>query len=214
MSSRDLSSLDRLIGAVDNALKTASAGPAPASRRNPSVDVPDTALDDRERRHAAGLMRINHAGEVAAQALYQGHAVMARDPAVARHMQEAAAEERDHLAWCEERLRELGAAPSRLGPVWYASAFAIGAASGVLGDRWSLGFVAETERQVAEHLGDHLQKLPQKDARSRAIVQQMRKEEAAHGREAEEKGGAALPLPVRKLMQASAQLMKRSAYWL
>lgn len=214
MSSRRLSPLDRLLGAVDNALKTVASGPVTAARPNPSAGIPDKQLADRDRRHAAGLMRINHAGEVAAQALYQGHAVMARDPEVARHMQHAAAEERDHLAWCEHRLAELGAGPSRLSPLWYAGAFAIGAASGALGDRWSLGFVAETERQVAEHLRDHLQKLPRDDARSRAIVRRMRDEEEAHGLQAEQKGGAPLPRPVRNLMRAGARVMKRSAYWL
>jgi ubiquinone biosynthesis monooxygenase Coq7 len=214
MTSRHLTPLDRLLGAVDNALKTVAAGPGSAARPNPSANIPDERLADSERRHAAGLMRVNHAGEVAAQALYQGHAVMARDPEVARHMQHAAAEERDHLAWCEDRLRELGASPSRLSPLWYAGAFAIGAASGALGDRWSLGFVAETERQVAEHLGDHLQQLPRDDARSRAIVSKMREEEAAHGLQAEQKGGAPLPRPLRNLMRASARVMKRSAYWL
>lgn len=214
MSSRHLSPLDRLLGAVDNALKTVASGPATAARPNPAAGIPDQPLADPERRHAAGLMRINHAGEVAAQALYQGHAVMARDPSVAQHMQSAAAEEHDHLAWCEDRLRELGAGPSRLSPLWYAGAFAIGAASGVMGDRWALGFVAETEKQVADHLRDHLERLPQKDARSRAIVRRMRDEEAAHGLQAEEKGGAPLPRPIRNLMRASAQVMKRSAYWL
>ncbi|MGB5245264.1 MAG: 2-polyprenyl-3-methyl-6-methoxy-1,4-benzoquinone monooxygenase, partial [Woeseia sp.] len=209
-----LSSLDRLLGVVDNALKTASSGTAAGRRANPAADIPEPPLADSDRRRAAGLMRVNHAGEVAAQALYQGHAVMARDPATARHMREAAAEEHDHLVWCEQRLRELRSGPSRLCPLWYAGAFAIGAASGVLGDRWSLGFVAETERQVADHLQDHLQRLPADDTRSRAIVQQMREEEAAHGKQAEQRGGTPLPPPLRKLMQASAQLMKRSAYWL
>ncbi|MBT8097297.1 MAG: 2-polyprenyl-3-methyl-6-methoxy-1,4-benzoquinone monooxygenase [Woeseia sp.] len=214
MENRNLSLIDRLVGSLDNALKTVTEQHASSTRPNPSADVPDSQLADGERRHAAGLMRINHAGEVAAQALYQGHAALARDPGIAQHMRDAAVEERDHLLWCEERLQELGAGPSRLSPFWYAGAFAIGAASSALGDRWSLGFVAETERQVADHLKDHLDRLPAKDARSRAIVRQMREEEAAHCMEAEQKGAAELPRVVRKMMQMSAQVMKRSAYWL
>ena len=214
MQSRKLSAVDRLLGACENALRTVSNTPSASSRRSPAAELPDTELSGSARRHAAGLMRINHAGEVAAQALYQGHAAVARDPGVAEHMRAAASEERDHLRWCEERLDELGAAPSRLSPIWYAGAFAIGATSGLLGDRWSLGFVAETERQVADHLRDHLQRLPAEDERSRAIVARMREEEAAHGMEAEQKGAAELPRPVRRLMRVSAEVMKRSAYWL
>ncbi len=214
MPHRTLSPVDRLLGAVDNALRTVTSSQSGSSRPNPAGDLQDADLEERERRHAAGLMRVNHAGEVAAQALYQGHAAVARDPEVAAHMLQAAAEERDHLLWCEQRLHELESSPSRLSPVWYAGAFAIGAASGILGDRWSLGFVAETERQVAEHVRDHLERLPEGDQRSRAIVRQMRDEEAAHGEQAEERGAAPLPGPVRELMRATAQVMKRSAYWL
>ncbi len=212
MRTRELSGIDRLLGVVDNALRTVAASDSSASRPNPAANVEDTPLDDAERRHAAALMRINHAGEIAAQALYLGHAAVARDRDVAAHLREAADEERDHLHWCEQRLAELGAAPSRLGPLWYAGAFAIGAASGVLGDRWSLGFVAETERQVAEHLRDHLDRLPAADRRSRAIVEKMHDEEAAHGRAAEQRGAVPLPGAVRRLMRASANVMKRTAY--
>lgn len=214
MSGRQLSSVDRLLGVVDNALRSAGTTRSAAARPSPAGNIHEVDLPEKERRHSAGLMRVNHAGEVAAQALYQGHAALARDPAVAKHMLDAAGEERDHLAWCEQRLSELGESPSRLSPLWYAGAFAIGASSGVFGDRWSLGFVAETERQVADHLRDHLEQLPEKDQRSRAIVRQMRDEEAAHGAQAEERGAARLPVAVRKLMRASAQVMKRSAYWL
>jgi ubiquinone biosynthesis monooxygenase Coq7 len=158
-------------------------------------------------------MRINHAGEVAAQALYQGHATVARDKNIEAQMQRAADEEFDHLAWCEQRIRELGHEPSKLSPVWYAGAFAIGAASGALGDKWSLGFIAETERQVCDHLDSHLQGLPASDARSRAIVEQMRDEEQEHGENAIEAGAAELPMPVQRLMRMTAKLMTRTAYW-
>lgn len=158
-------------------------------------------------------MRVNHAGEVAAQALYKGHAAVARDSSIERQMQQAAAEEFDHLAWCEQRIHELGETPSRLSPVWYAGAFAIGAASGALGDKWSLGFIAETERQVCEHLDTHLQGLPAEDSKSRAIVAQMRDEEQRHGEDAVAAGAAELPKPVKRLMQLTARIMTRTAYW-
>lgn len=212
MASRELTPLDRLLAGADSALRTIAARSPRAARPSPAEGVAEGELSDAERRHAAGLMRVNHAGEVAAQALYQGHAAVARDAAVARHMLEAAAEERDHLAWCEARIAELGSSVSRLSPLWYGGAFAIGAASGVLGDRWSLGFVAETERQVAEHLDDHGRRLPAGDRRSRAIVEQMRDEETAHGNSARDRGGIDLPAPVRRLMAATATIMKKTAY--
>jgi ubiquinone biosynthesis monooxygenase Coq7 len=158
-------------------------------------------------------MRVNHAGEVAAQALYQGHAAVARDKSVEEQMKHAADEEFDHLAWCEERIRELGYEPSRLSPVWYAGAFAIGAASGVLGDKWSLGFIAETEKQVCAHLEEHLERLPAEDAKSRAIVSQMRDEEEEHGENAMDAGAAELPPPVVRMMRATAKVMTKTAYW-
>ena len=157
-------------------------------------------------------MRVNHAGEVAAQALYQGHAAVARDPDIEEQMQRAADEEFDHLAWCEQRLEELGESPSKLSPLWYAGAFVIGAASGVLGDKWSLGFIAETEDQVCAHLDNHLDELPIDDARSRAIVEKMRNEEAEHGENAIEAGAAELPQPIRRLMQLTAKVMTSTAY--
>ena len=158
-------------------------------------------------------MRVNHAGEVAAQALYKGHATVARDKTIEQQMQHAAAEEFDHLAWCEQRIHELGEAPSRLSPIWYAGAYAIGAASGMLGDRWSLGFIAETERQVCAHLDSHLDDLPADDTRSRAIVERMRDEEAEHGENAVQAGAADLPAPVKMLMRLTAKIMTRTAYW-
>ena len=158
-------------------------------------------------------MRVNHAGEVAAQALYKGHATVARDNGIQQQMEHAASEEFDHLAWCEQRIQELGEEPSRLSPVWYAGAYAIGAVSGILGDKWSLGFIAETERQVCEHLDTHLAGLPPEDVRSRAIVRKMRDEEAEHGENAIAAGAAELPGPVKRLMRITAKVMTRTAYW-
>lgn len=162
----------------------------------------------------AGLMRVNHSGEVAAQALYQGQAFTARSPAVRTAMHEASDEEGDHLAWCEERLRELDARPSLLNPLWYAGSFAIGALAGALGDRVSLGFVAETERQVEGHLHEHLERLPREDERSRRILEQMKHDESQHGERARNAGAVPLPAPVQRLMRLTSQVMTRTAYWL
>lgn len=209
---REYSTADRLLMALHEGLSGLGARNEPGGRGNPAAQAGDSPMDERERRRAAGLMRVNHAGEIAAQALYQGQALTARNPRVRAQLLEAAREEQDHLRWCEERLRELGSAPSRLQPLWYAGSFMIGAAAGLAGDKWSLGFVAETEKQVGAHLDDHLQRLPDEDARSRAIVRQMRKDETRHGREAEEAGGRELPRPVRALMQRVAGIMKFGAY--
>jgi ubiquinone biosynthesis monooxygenase Coq7 len=198
---------------LHQALSGVAPPPTGDTRPNPAGDLEDPVLDADARRHAAGLMRVNHAGEVAAQALYQGHALVARNPEIREHMLEAAAEERSHLAWCEDRLRELDSHPSRLDPLWYAGSFAIGAVAGLAGDRWSLGFVEETEKQVSEHLSGHLEKLPEDDARSRAIVEAMRADEERHGAEAAAAGARALPRPVRELMRAVARVMTRGAYW-
>lgn len=157
-------------------------------------------------------MRVNHAGEVAAQGLYHGHAAVARNAAIEEQMRHAADEEHDHLAWCEQRLTELNARPSQLSPLWYAGSFAIGALSGALGDKWGLGFVAETEKQVCDHLEAHLERLPENDARSRAIVSQMRDEEIEHGEEAIAAGAAKLPLGVRRLMKLTSRIMTTTAY--
>ena len=212
MQTRNLTPLDRLLAGVNNALRTVTAPAGQSPRANPAGDVEDSVMDEIQRAHAAGLMRVNHAGEVAAQGLYQGHAVVARDPEVEDQMQKAADEEFDHLAWCEQRLDELGEQPSRLSPVWYAGAFTIGALSGALGDKWSLGFIAETERQVCDHLESHLDALPADDARSRAIVSTMRDEEAEHGENAVAAGAAELPKALKKLMQATAKVMTTTAY--
>ena len=214
MHSRQLTPLDRLLAGANNALRTVAAPAGRSARDNPAKDIAETDLSDSEKAHAAGLMRVNHSGEVAAQALYQGHALVARDKSIEAQMQRAANEEFDHLAWCEQRLAELGESPSRLSPIWYAGAFAIGAVSGVLGDRFSLGFIAETERQVCEHLESHFERLPEEDKRSRAILEQMHEEEAEHGENAISAGAVELPPPVKRLMKLTAKVMTRSAYWL
>lgn len=213
MTNRELSAIDRLLAGANDALRTVAAPAGRPARDNPAGLIKEPRLTAREKSHAAGLMRVNHAGEIAAQALYRGHAAVASDESIEQQMQEAAAEEYDHLAWCEQRISELGEEPSKLSPIWYAGAYAIGAASGILGDKWSLGFIAETERQVVEHLDNHLDGLPADDARSRAIVEQMRDEEAQHGQNAVEAGAAELPTPVRKLMRLTAKVMTRTAYW-
>ena len=212
MNDRTLSPLDRLLSGVNNALTTVARPTPRATRANPAGDLPEAALSSNEKSHAAGLMRVNHAGEVAAQGLYQGHAAVSRDPSIEQQMRHAADEELDHLGWCEQRLDELDSRPSLLGPVWYASAFIVGAASGALGDRWSLGFVQETERQVSEHLTGHLDKLPAGDTRSRAIVRQMRDEEEEHGENARVAGASELPDPVKNLMRLTARIMTTTAY--
>lgn len=210
-ASRNLTLLDCALAVVQRALDTV-AGAAVAARPSPGESAPLPDLDARERRHAAGLMRVNHTGEVCAQALYDGQAALARDPATRAHLQTAAGEETDHLAWCAGRLRELDDRPSLLNPVWYAGSFAIGALAALAGDRWSLGFVVETERQVEAHLGEHLDRLPKADARSRAILAAMRTDEARHADNATARGGARLPFPVPSLMRCASGVMKAVAY--
>jgi 3-demethoxyubiquinol 3-hydroxylase len=206
-------SFDSAIAAVDRALRSVFA-PAQSARPIPGPGAdPASALSDAERRESAALMRINHAGELAAQALYHGQALMARSPQTRTMLLDAARSESDHLAWCEQRLKELADRPSRLNPLWYAGSFAIGAAAALLGDAKSLGFVAETERQVEGHLDDHLGRLPPGDARSRAILEAMRAEEIAHGAAATAAGGERLPAPVRALMRQTARIMTGTAYW-
>lgn len=213
MQIRQLTPLDRLLSGANNALRTVAAPAGRSARRSPADTVDAGELSVKEKSHAAGLMRVNHSGEVAAQGLYQGHATVARDLDIEAQMQCAADEEFDHLAWCEQRLTELGSGTSRLSPVWYTGAFAIGAVSGTLGDRWSLGFIAETEKQVCDHLADHLGRLPTGDAKSRAVVEKMRDEEQEHGENAIEAGAAELPAPVRRLMRLTAKIMTKTAYW-
>ena len=180
---------------------------------NPSSALGETVLSDTERKHSAGLLRVDHAGEVAAQALYQGQALTARDERIRRMLEVAAEEENDHLAWCEQRLDELGAGTSVLNPLWYGGSFAIGAVAGFLGDRWSLGFLAETERQVVSHIESHLDALPKADDKSRAILEQMREDEGAHATSAVDAGGAELTPPVKRLMGLMSRVMTRTAYW-
>lgn len=212
MQERQLTPLDRLLAGANNALRTIAAPAGRPARKNPASDISETDLTEKQKTHAAGLMRVNHAGEIAAQGLYQGHACVVRNPDIEQQMQRAANEEFDHLAWCEQRLAELNAGPSVLSPIWYGGAFAIGAASGILGDRWSLGFIAETEKQVCAHLDSHLDQLPAEDDKSRAIVKQMRDEEQEHGENAIEAGAAELPSPLQRLMRLTARVMTTTAY--
>jgi len=205
--------MDRLLGAADSALKTLFAPPH-AARRCPVLPADETRLDEHERRHAAALMRVNHVGEVCAQALYTAQALVTRDPLLRAHFERAAQEETDHLAWTAERLAELGDRPSLLNPLWYAGAFGIGLLAGRLGDRVSLGFVVETERQVEAHLQSHLDRLPASDHASRAIVVQMKDDEAAHAAQAMQAGGIELPAPAKGLMRAAARVMTTTAHYI
>ncbi len=206
MHARRYGLLDRLLIEVDTGLRVV-AGPARATRPSPAADSNEATLAPEQRQAAAALMRVNHAGEIAAQALYRGQAAVARDKDLRAALLAAAEEEQDHLAWCAERVRELGSRTSLLAPAWYTGAFAIGALGGLAGDRYSLGFLDETERQVAEHLAGHLARLPEQDRRSQQIVARMREEELAHSRAARRRGAAALPRPVRRLMRATAKIM-------
>jgi ubiquinone biosynthesis monooxygenase Coq7 len=200
--------VDRLIAEFDRALR-AIAGVANASRSSPGASLPES-IDESERAHAAALMRVNHVGEICAQALYQGQALTARNEETRLALEQAAREEQDHLAWCAERIRELGGRPSLLNPLWYAGSFAIGAVAGAVGDRWSLGFLAETERQVEEHLGGHLDQL--KDQRTRAVVSAMQDDEARHRASALDLGGEELPEPVKRAMRLASKVMTTVAY--
>ena len=202
--------LDRFLVVADNALRTVS-GATHASRPAPGEKCAGPA-DAGARRHVAGLMRVDHAGEVCAQALYAGQSLMARDEAVRSALEHAGAEERDHLAWCAERLRELDSGPSLLSPLWYAGSFTLGVASGLAGDRWSMGFLVETERQVEKHIDGHLDRLPPDDARSRAILEQMREDEIGHANTGSALGAAELPPPIKGAMRLMAKVMTETAY--
>jgi ubiquinone biosynthesis monooxygenase Coq7 len=203
--------IDDLILGFDRALRTL-AGVAASGRANPAAGVPEPVLTPDERRHAAGLMRVNHTGEVCAQALYAAQALVARDTAIKERFAAAARDEEDHLAWTQQRLAALGDRTSLLNPLWYAGAFAIGVAAGFAGDRTNLGFVVETERQVEEHLTGHIDRLPAADTKSLAIVQQMRDDEVRHGAMALEAGAAPVPTPVKYLMRRAADVMRAIAY--
>ena len=214
-NNRQFSQIDRLIISIGDALETLCA-PARTERPFPAAtDISaDTDLSAREKQESAGYMRVNHVGEVCAQALYQSQALTATDPELKARMQSAADEEVDHLAWCEQRLEELGSRKSVLNPLWYAGSFAIGTVAGLAGDKWNLGFVAETENQVVDHLESHLTVLPENDQRSRELVEQMKKDESAHAKMATDAGAADLPLPVKSLMKFASRIMTRTAYWL
>jgi ubiquinone biosynthesis monooxygenase Coq7 len=204
--------VDRFIIEFDTALRSVVGG-ANAQRPTPgSESGANLALDSEQRKHAAGLMRVNHVGEVCAQALYQSQKLVARNSEIKEMLDHSAQEELDHLAWCETRLKELGSHTSYLNPFWYAGSFAIGLAAGLAGDKWSLGFVVETEKQVENHLESHLKKLPEEDHRSRAIVDQMRIDEIEHGQAALHAGGVTLPEPIQKIMQAMSKVMTSTAY--
>lgn len=203
-------SLDRLLIAADNALRTLSGAVSPSRPTPGNKPTKSEQLSGRE--HVAGLMRVDHAGEVCAQALYAGQSLMARDPRVRVALDHAGAEERDHLAWCAERLRELDSRPSLLSPFWYAGSFALGVVSGAAGDKWSMGFLVETERQVEKHIDGHIGQLPADDARSRAILEQMREDEIGHAASGRNLGAAELPAPVKGAMRLVAKAMTETAY--
>jgi ubiquinone biosynthesis monooxygenase Coq7 len=211
---RSYSRADRLIGRVDEMLRQAAFPEHRDSIPSPGDELPDPPLATRDRRHAGGLMRVNHTGEVCAQALYLGQAAVARDPALAESLRAAAAEEADHLAWCDQRLSQLGERRSVLNPFWFGASAVIGAGAALIGDKWSLGFVEETEKQVVKHLEGHLDELPPADLRSRAIVSAMRADEARHAAQARERGAAPLPKFVTRLMTLQAKVMTTVAYWL
>jgi ubiquinone biosynthesis monooxygenase Coq7 len=212
MNRRNLTFFDRCILQADQALRTMFAEPAGSGRENPARDGQDDTLSATDKAESISLMRVNHAGEVCAQALYQGQALTARRNEVREQMETAAIEENDHLAWCRQRLDELGGHTSLLNPLWYGGSLMIGAASGLLGDKWSLGFLAETERQVVNHLEGHLQRLPGGDNRSRAILRQMQADEAKHKTAALHAGGRELPAAVKRLMGLTSRVMTGTAY--
>lgn len=202
---------DRVIENVDVVLRTLFA-PAQTVRPYPDQDLAEGEMTDEERQHALGLMRVNHVGEVCAQALYQGQALTARDETNRAALEHAAQEEVEHLAWTQKRIEELGGRTSLLNPLWYASSLAVGVAAGVLGDKWNLGFLEETENQVTQHLEEHLQGLPEQDVKSRAIVEQMREDEMKHAHMAQQFGAAPLPAPVKGMMAAMSKVMTTISY--
>lgn len=210
---RRYSTLDKLFTELNRGLAPALETNAVADRPTPAQSLPEASMSDSEREHAMRLMRVNHAGEVAAQALYHGQAVTAKLPEVRAEMEHAADEENDHLAWCEQRIRELGGEVSALQPFWYAGSFALGVLAGAIGDKWSLGFVAETEKQVVKHLEEHETQLPAEDQKTRAILKQMKQDEAEHGEKAMQAGGAELPEVVQLIMSLSSKVMTKTAYW-
>ena len=204
--------LDKLIIEFDQGLRTLFSQ-AHSTRAHPDAGLPEAVLDESEKKRAAALMRVNHSGEICAQALYQGQSLTARDPAVQQQLHQAAQEETEHLAWTARRVAELGGHLSVLNPLWYGSSFAIGAVAGLLGDKWNLGFLAETERQVGAHLQSHLGKLPLHDQKSRTVVTQMYTDETRHANMAAQLGGVQLPMPVKLVMEGASKVMTSTAYW-
>lgn len=205
---------DRLCLTLDNAVRALTNHPLTTGQSNPGGNMQDEPLTEEQRKHSAGLMRINHAGEICAQGLYHGQALVGRTPAIQAKMQTAAIEEGDHLNWCKERLDELNSHTSYLSPLWYVGSFVIGAGSGLMGDKWSLGFVVETERQVIDHLASHLKKLPTEDKRSHQILMKMQLDENKHREEAMQAGAIELPGAVKAVMQVTSKIMVKSAYWI
>lgn len=214
MTTRHYTPLDQLFINIDTGLRTVLGGVHTTGRTNPADTVAEHELSKQEQDLAGRFMRINHAGEVAAQGLYQGQSLTARLPKVRAHMEQAALEENDHLDWCKKRAAELGKRTSLLDPFWYLGSVAIGAAAGAAGDKWSLGFVAETERQVVKHLDSHLQRLSEHDIKTRAILEQMKQDEGHHATTAIKSGGVDLPKPIKKAMQLASKVMTKTAYWI
>lgn len=213
MTTRHYTPLDQLLNLIDTGLRTVFVTPE-TSRPNPAADIAEAELSSAQRDLAGRLMRINHAGEVAAQGLYQGQALTAKLPDVRAKMEQAAVEENDHLNWCANRVKELGTHTSYLDPFWYMGSVTIGALAGIAGDKWSLGFVAETEKQVVSHLDSHLQQISETDQKTRVILEQMKADEGKHATVALQAGGVTLPLPIKGLMQLTSLVMTRTAYWL
>ncbi|UHD14449.1 2-polyprenyl-3-methyl-6-methoxy-1,4-benzoquinone monooxygenase [Thiocapsa bogorovii] len=213
MTTRRLTPIDQVLINADHALRTLFGRPQTTERPNPAEDIPEADLTDEQRRHVARLMRINHTGEVCAQALYQGQALTAKLPDTRKRLERSAKEENDHLAWCAARLEDLGDRKSLLNPLWYAGSFAMGAAAGLAGDKWSLGFVVETERQVEDHLDEHLEQIPIDDEKTRTILEQMKADEVHHAQIAHAAGGAELPAPIRSTMRLTSKVMTGTVYW-
>ncbi len=213
-SSRQFDFADNIISILDTGLRTLLNNPAVTERSNPADVHAVTEIDDQQKKHVAGLMRVNHCGEVCAQGLYQGQSFTARDPEVREKMQQSAVEENDHLSWTADRIHQMGSHTSLLNPLFYFGSMAIGTIAGIAGDRWSLGFVAETERQVVRHLDGHLDKIEDTDEKSRSILQQMREDELEHATKAVESGAAELPEDIQKMMKATAKLMTKTTYWI
>jgi 3-demethoxyubiquinol 3-hydroxylase len=213
MTTRRFSPVDQVLINADHALRTLFGRPHTTERPNPAENIMEADLSDEQRRHVARLMRINHTGEVCAQALYQGQALTAKLPDTRKRMERSAKEENDHLAWCASRLDDLGDRKSLLNPLWYAGSFAMGAAAGLAGDKWSLGFVVETERQVEDHLDEHLEQIPIEDEKTRTILEQMKADEVHHAQIAHAAGGAELPAPIRLAMRLTSKVMTKTVYW-